>query len=283
MAATEIEQFWHDLKSDIKNNRVVLPALPEVALRTRKVLESGQVDSTQIAKVISADVVLSMRLLRVANSPLYRTSQQIDDIKTAVTRLGTTNVRSLVTSLATEQLFQNELASPLKKRMLAHYAEHSVRVAAIAHVLADRYTSLDPDEAMLAGVIHDIGKLPIIEYSECLPELTSDDRKFSKVLEVLHSRVGGLILKAWKFPEALVDVAAEHENLQRDENMDADYTDVVLIANLLSHIGTDHSVTKLDWSEIPAFRRLALTPEESIDAIRDAREEIVELERLLAV
>jgi len=283
MAATEIEQFWQDLISDIKNNRVVLPALPEVALRTRKVLESGQVDSTQIAKVISADVVLSTRLLRVANSPLYRTSQQIEDIKTAVTRLGTTNVRSLVTSLATEQLFQNELASPLKKRMLAQYAEHSVRVAAIAHVLADRYTSLEPDDAMLAGVIHDIGKLPIIEYSECLPDLTSDERKFSKVIEVLHSRVGGLILKAWKFPKELVDVAAEHENLRRDEKMDADYTDVVLIANLLSHIGTDHSSTKLDWSQIPAFRRLALTPEESIDAIRDAREEITELERLLAV
>jgi putative nucleotidyltransferase with HDIG domain len=283
MATTEIEQFWQDLIRDIKNNRVVLPALPEVALRTRKVVDSGQVNSTEIAKVISADAVLSMRLLQVANSPLYRTSQLIDDVKTAVTRLGTTNVRSLVTSLATEQLFQNKLASPMKKRMLAQYSEHSVHVAALAHVLADRYTSLDPDEAMLAGLIHDIGKLPIMEYSEYLPDLASDERKFSKVLEVLHSRVGALILKAWKFPEELVNVAAEHENLLRDENTDADFTDVVLIANLLSYVGTDHSYTKLDWSEIPAFRRLALTPEESIEVIKDAREEITELKRLFAV
>lgn len=280
MASTQIEQFWQDLVTDIRANRVVLPALPEIALKTRTLLDDPKVTAAQVAKVISADAVLTTRLLRVANSPLYRTRSQIEDVRTAVTRLGNANVRSVVTSLAMEQLYQSKLASPVKKKFLTQNWEHSVHTAALCHIIADTYTPLKPDEAMLAGLIHDIGKLPILEYSELLPDIMENENALNRLLEVLHTRVGTLVLKAWKFPEELINAVSDHENLQRDPGTDPDYGDVVLVANLLSHVGTDHRHTRLDWSTIPAFSRLALTPEESIEVLKNAREQIQEIKKL---
>ncbi len=282
MASTQVEQFWQDLVNDIRTNRLVLPALPDIALRTRKLLDNPKSTATQIARAIGADAVLTTRLLRLVNSPLYRTQSQIDDVRLAVTRLGNANVRSMVTSLAMEQIYQNKLSSPFKKRYLARSWEHGVMVAALSYVISDRYTGLNPDEAMLAGLIHDIGKLPIIEYSELLSDFNEDEAQLNRLLELLHPRVGSLVLHAWKFPPEMIEVAAGHEDLERAPETDADLTDVVIVANLLSHIGSDHPHTRLDWSMIPAFERLALTPEESIDVLKNAREQINEIKRLLA-
>jgi len=280
MASLQIEQFWHDLIADIKANRLELPTLPDIALKTRQMLDRGNVTTAQIAKVINADVVLSTRLLRVVNSPLYRGSRKVDDVRSAVTRLGNTNVRNIITTIAMEQLFQSKLASPLKKKLLEQNWNHSVHVAAMSYVIAQNFTSLKADEAMLAGLIHDIGKLPILEYSELMPELLDNEAALNRILTVLHTKVGALTLRSWKFPSDLITVASEHEDLERDPGYEADLTDVVIIANLLSYVGTDHPHTRHNWSTIPAFQRLALTPEESIAIIKDARDEIMEIKQL---
>jgi hypothetical protein len=80
----------------------------------------------------------------------------------------------------------------------------------------------------------------------------------------------------------MIEVAAGHEDLNARRRPTRTFTDVVIVANLLSHIGSDHPHTRLDWSVIPAFERLALTPEESIDVLKNAREQINEIKRLLA-
>ena len=132
-----------------------------------------------------------------------------------------------------------------------------------------------------AALIHDIGKLPILEYSELYPDLGADEATLNRLLEALHPRVGALVLRAWKFADHIVDAVAGHEDLKRDPLTPADYTDVITVANLLSRVGSRHPHTRLDWSEIPAFRRLALTPEESIATMKTAREQINELKQLL--
>lgn len=282
MASPVIEKFWNDLVSDIKANRISLPALPEVVFKTRKLLDDRNVTATQLSKAISSDVILTTRMLRVVNSPLYRSRKHIEDIKAAITRLGNNNVRSVVTSLAMEQLYKHAVARPVKK-ILTHNWEHSVNVASLSYFIARDYTPvrpLDPDEALLAGLIHDIGVLPILEYVELVPDLMINEKALHKVIEVLHTRVGKMVLKTWNFSEDLIKVVSEHEDLMRDPGVDPDYTDVVIVANLLSYVGTNHPHAHRDWSSIPAFRRLAMTPEESIELMRDAREEINEIRKI---
>ncbi len=280
MAPPQIEQFWHDLVSDIKSNRLELPTLPDTTLRARRLLDSGRVTAQQLSRLIGTDAVLSARLLRVANSPLYRGRRKIRDLKSAITRLGFGAVRSVITSIAMEQLYHHRLSSPAKRRFLEQTWDHSVHVAALAHVIARDFTDIPPDQALLGGLIHDIGKLPILEYAELLPEVMADDQLLDKLLTVLHTKVGILILRTWRFTEDLISVAAEHEDLMRDPRTETDLTDVVIVANLLSYVSSDHPLTRQDWSAIPAFHRLALTPEESIDIIRNARDEIGEIRSL---
>ena len=281
MASPLLEKFTRDIVFDIKHNKIVLPTLPEIALKARKLLTDNKSTSTQISKIISADAVISTRLLRVVNSPMYRTQIQIEDVRAAITRLGNAIVRSLITSLAMEQVYRTKL-SPQTNRLLKLNWEHSVQVAALSQIIAQKFTSLSPEEAMLGGLIHDIGKLPILEYSERIPELLSNEKTLQKVLAVLHPRIGSLILKTWNFQPYLVAVTTEHENLDRNPETGVDYVDVVLIANMLSYIGTDHPYTKLDWSKIPAFNRLKLPPEECIATIKAAKEEIAEVRQLIS-
>jgi len=281
MANSLIEKFCTDLVADIKANKITLPALPEVALKARKLLNEQNTTTVQVSKVISADAVISTRLLRVVNSPIYRTPNKVEDVKMAITRLGNANVRCLVTSLAMEQLYQAGFSAEIKAKLKENW-KHSLHVAALSFVIARDYTELSPDEAMLSGLIHDIGALPILEYAELLPDILSNEAALDRLVFVLHTKIGHLILRKWNFPDELVTVAREHENLERDTGINPDFTDIVLVANLLSYIGTDHPHTKLDWSMIPAFNRLALTPEESIAAIKDAHEEIIEIQNIFS-
>ncbi len=281
MANPLIEKFCRDLIADIKANKITLPALPEVALKARTLLSEKNTTTKQLSKVISADVVITTRLLRVVNSPLYRTRNKVEDIKMAITRLGNANVRSLITSLAMEQLYQAGFSKEVKQKLKDNW-QHSLHVAALSYVIARDFSNLSPDEAMLSGLIHDIGALPILEYAELLPDILANPAALDRLVFVLHTKVGHLILKKWNFPDELVTVAREHENFERDTGIDPDYTDVVLVANLLSHIGTNHPHTKLDWNSIPAFNRLAMTPEESIAAIKEAHEEIIEIQNIFS-
>jgi putative nucleotidyltransferase with HDIG domain len=232
-----------------------------------------------IAKAVSSDASIAARLLQVANSPLYRGTNAISNLQSAIARLGPPLVRNLVTSLILKQLFQTKSAA-LKHRMQTLW-EHSTHVAAISHILAGKFTRLKPDEAMLAGLIHDIGVLPILVKAEGFPELTQDMNQLESIIEKLHASIGRLILEAWKFPPELVSVAAEHEDLKRVSN-ETDYTDVVTVANLHSYLGSKHPLAQVKFTDVPAFTKLGLTPETSIATLEAAAAEMKEVRSLLA-
>lgn len=264
----------------VERNRLVLPTLPEVAERVRRALNDSKTTAGQLAKLINADPVLSAKLLQVANSPLYRGNARIESIQTAVARLGNRVVRELVSSFAVQQLF-SQRGKGAAHDLLKQVWTHSVRVAAISHVMTRLFTRLDPDHAMLAGLMHDIGTLPIVARAQKVPELLEDIPTLLQIATSLHTQLGKLILESWGFAETLVAVAAEHEDLYRDSGPEIDYVDVVMVANLHSYVGTDHNLAHMDWTKIPAFIKLGLGPDESLNALKEAREEIMEIQSLL--
>lgn len=272
-------QLLSKFMDDINHNRLNLPTLPEIAMKVRKMVEDPSTSAAQISVVISSDAALSAKLLQVSNSALYRGNKQIENVQHAITRLGSNVVRNIVTGIVMAQLYQPP-GDKYINQCLKDLWLHSTKVAAISHVMARQHTKLKPDQAMLGGLIHDIGAIPIYSEAGNIPELIEDKELLDRVVFKLHNLIGTSILDEWNFPQELIDAVSNHEDLERDSGTDIDYVDVVTVANILSYIGTSHRLAKLEWTEIPAFKKFGLSPEQSIEAMEEAQEEVALIQNM---
>ncbi len=259
-----------DIVDAINNDKLVLPTLPEVALQVREVAENPDSSVQELAKVINNDAAMTARIIRVCNSPLLRGSREITNLPMAVGRLGMAYTANLATGLAMEQMFQ-ATSEMIDKRMREVW-QSSTEVAGICHVLAAHYTKLKPDQATLAGLIHQIGVLPILTYIE-ENDVQINNIILDNLIDVMAPAIGSYILKKWDFSKDLQIVPKEHCNFKRQVPA-ADYADIVMVAKLQSLVGTEHPYTKKDWSKISAFERLGLDPEVDMNEAEDLTDEM---------
>lgn len=260
------EKVQQELIKAIDNDDLVLPTLPEVALKVREAAENPDIGIPQISKVIGNDAALTARIIKVVNSPLLRTTKAITDLQMAVSRLGINYTCNLATGLAMEQMFQ--ATSDVVDRKMREVWNKSTEIAGICHVLCKHYTRLMPDQATLAGLVHQIGVLPILTYAEDHNELLSDSISLNHVIEQIHPIIGDKILRTWDFPELIAMVPGQHLDFTRD-SAKVDYVDIVQVAILQSYLGSQHPYTQLDWSQIPAFSKLGLDPNQNMNDDED--------------
>ena len=251
------EKVQQELIQAIENDELVLPTLPEVALKVREAAEDPNVGIADLAKVIGNDAALTARIIKVVNSPLLRTSKEITDLQMAVGRLGINYTANLATGLAMEQMFQ--ATSDVVDKKMREVWNKSTEIAGICHVLCKHYTRLLPDQATLAGLVSQIGILPILTYAEDHSELLADSISLNHVIEKIHPIIGDRILRAWDFPEQIACIPSQYLDFQRN-SAKVDYVDIVQVATLQSYLGSQHPYTQLDWSQIPAFAKLGLDP-----------------------
>ncbi|TWC34611.1 HD-like signal output (HDOD) protein [Pseudomonas sp. SJZ079] len=260
------EKVQQELLQAIENDDLVLPTLPEVALRVREAAEDPDIGIPQLSKVIGNDAALTARIIKVVNSPLLRTNREITDLQMAVSRLGINYTCNLATGLAMEQMFQ--ATSDVVDRKMREVWNKSTEIAGICHVLCRHYTRLLPDQATLAGLVHQIGILPILTYAEEHNELLADSISLNHVIEQIHPIIGDKILRTWQFPELITQVPSQYLDFTRD-SAKVDYVDIVQVATLQSHLGSEHPYTQLDWSKVPAFSKLGLDPNVDMQADED--------------
>jgi HD-like signal output (HDOD) protein len=260
------EKVQQELIHAIENDELVLPTLPEVALRVREAAEDPDIGIPQISKVIGNDAALTARIIKVVNSPLLRSNKEITDLQMAVSRLGINYTCNLATGLAMEQMFQ--ATSDVVDRKMREVWNKSTEIAGICHVLCRHYTRLMPDQATLAGLVHQIGVLPILTYAEEHNELLADSISLNHVIEQIHPIIGDKILRTWEFPEPIAIVPSQYLDFTRD-SAKVDYVDIVQVATLQSYLGSEHPYTQLDWSTVPAFAKLGLDPQVDMQADED--------------
>ena len=260
------DKVQQELIQAIDNDDLVLPTLPEVALKVREAAEDPNIGTPQLSKVIGNDAALTARIIKVVNSPLLRTNKEITDLSMAINRLGINYTCNLATGLAMEQMFQ--ATSDVVDRKMREVWNKSTEIAGICHVLCKQFTRLLPDQATLAGLVHMIGALPILTYAEDHNELLSDSISLNHVIEQIHPIIGDKILRTWEFPEQIAMIPSQYLDFSRD-SAKVDYVDIVQVATLQSYIGTEHPYTKLDWSQIPAFAKLGLDPSQDISEDED--------------
>jgi putative nucleotidyltransferase with HDIG domain len=153
--------------------------------------------------------------------------------------------------------------------------KHSILVASLSYVLAKKRTRLNPDEAMLAGLLHDIGEFYILTRVKDYPDLFADEAATNEIIANWHAEVGRAILESWEIPEEIATAVQDHEVFDRIHPAPADLTDVIMAANILS--GEDMPES-LNWETAPpAFGQLRLDSETCSMVMLESEEEMKQI------
>lgn len=208
----------------------------------------------------------------MANNALYRGSSEITNLQLAISRMGLKLTKTLVTSHAITQMFNQP------KGVLKHFFEelqqHSTSVSAHAYAIATHFTKIDPDDALLAGLVHNIGYLPMARCVESFPEIEKDPSLLIEVMGNVHTQVSEMILKSWGFPQHIIDASIYYVEQFRQGEETVDLTDIVIIAGLNAYRGTDHPCTLPDWSQYPAFKKIGIKSREDLNMLDELEPEI---------
>jgi len=271
-----------ELEKEADANQLQLPSLPDIIFLIQEAIDDSNKGVNHVARIIQLDPTLSARLLTIANSPLYRGNLQLLDLKQAIQRLGLTVTRNIVTSLIMHNMFTVSSAK-LHNKIKALW-QHSCRVAAISQVIASLTPKVQPDRAMLAGLLHDIGVLPILIYADQTSNGTAHPEVLDEVITQLSKNLGQKIIESWKLGDDLSRVPVAVDDWERDHDGGADYADVVMIAHIHSQFGENTGQQIPPLTRIPAFNKLSISkmgPHAGLELIEQAREEINATIRLL--
>lgn len=254
MTPVEQQSFLEELLACIDSKEIALPTLPDAALKLRKLIDDPNVSASQIVLAISGDPIISAQVIKTANSAAFSDKPPVASVQDAVSRLGYRLLHNIVLGLTVGEMFRS--ANPVINRRLKAVWEHCRGVAAISYVIALRQKHLQPDHAMMAGLIHDIGAIPVCLFA-AKKGMSPDAETLDALIRKCHEQVGLRLLKNWNFPRDLIDVAAGHEDFHREVER-ADYADVVAVANM-----QERGTAKITaWDNVAAAKRLGMTVEE---------------------
>lgn len=272
--------FVAELAQEVSRGRVELPSFPDVVARVRNALADEDVSNEQIARIVSSDPGLAARVFALANSAaMNRGGRTITDLKTAVNRIGHNNVRTAAVAFAIAQLRRAAELRHIAKELEGLWQE-STMVAALAYALASRARGINADEAMLAGLLHNVGKIYILARAHRHQTLFQDAATINQIMRDWHANVGKAIVDNWGFPEHISEAVGEHENIDRHAGQ-PDVTDILTVAVMMSSFFGHDADLELNMQGVKAFWRLELDNEKCVHVMRDCAEEIALLRSAL--
>jgi HD-like signal output (HDOD) protein len=205
------------LVEKIKQDALVLPTLPEIALRVRKAADDPDINLNQMSDIISQDPALSLGMLKVANSAILGRSVKVESVNQAVTRIGLRQIKSIATAMALEQVFvsKNEIVSMYLKKSW----NKTVDVASVAislmtfYMKVNKHSSLTLDTLTLAALVHNIGVLPILTEAESHPDVFANPTFLQQAIIKLAGNIGGEVTKAWGFSDDFITLVTSWSDL----------------------------------------------------------------------
>lgn len=269
-----LEDIARDLSGDVN-----FPTCMDAAILVRNTLKDPQASLERVVQVVGVEPLISSKLLRLANSVSYNPGgKRVSDLSAAINRLGFEAVRTTSLAVAMDQM--------LKSRNLAAFDdiarqawEHSLQVAAIARVLARRIGRVKPDEAMLAGLVHDIGIFYLLFRAAEYPEYRDNRAAMLDLIRGWHESIGESLLHILGLPEHITEAVRDHDQPQNIETPSS-LRDLLYFANLLATDSEYGMPTELDpsWSDKAIADR-----ERFADLLDEANDDIIELRAALSV
>lgn len=281
VASSDAFVFVQSLAAELSNGKVELPSFPDVAVRVRKVLADEKTTVEQVVRVVGSEPALAGRLLKMANSAAFnRSGKSVTDLRTAINRMGYNMVRSAAMSFAMAQIRASESLKGIEP-WLEDLWKQSTHVAAVAYVLAKRYTGRNADEALLTGLLHGVGKLYILTRTVQHPALFHDQSSLHALLRDWHASIGKAILENWDLPEEVCSAVNDHEDIAREHDGPADLTDLVTVAVMMAAYADHAEDLELNMQGIKAFHALGLDGAKSQLVMKEMADEIDALRQAL--
>jgi HD-like signal output (HDOD) protein len=250
--------FVQSLATELSSGKVELPSFPDIAMRVRKVLVDDNVTPDKVVLVVSSEPALAARLLQIANSAAINFSgKAVTDLRTAVARLGFNMVRSAAIAFALSQLKKVDALKGLEQP-LEELWQRSAAVAATSHVVAGRLSKVNPDTALLAGLLHGVGQLYILARARQHPALFADQPAYQAIVRDWHSSIAKALLENWEIAEEVVAAVSGFEEFEREHKGPPDLTDVLTASYLLVSYRDHLESIELNLQGVTACKRLQL-------------------------
>jgi HD-like signal output (HDOD) protein len=243
--------FLRKLRLQLAVGDVRLPSFPDIAARVQKVLEDPRSAPAKVAVVVRSEAALAARILRLANSSFLNPSgERINDLRIALTRLGVQLVRCTAVSFALQQMQFGGGDTARRSRLHELWREGAL-VAAIAYVLARETRAANPDEALLTGLMHNIGNLYITLQAPAGMDVQAAGE--------IHPQLAAAILTHWKFPAAIIAAVGQQNAADPEPRAEPGLSEILKAAAALVPCVGKRDALPAIVAAVPAFSRLELT------------------------
>jgi len=275
----ELKQFVSDL-----------PTLPVVFQELFSRMQDPDTQVSELAEVIGKDQALTVKILKMVNSAFYGPASQVSTISRAVIIMGFQAVRSAALAVSVFDQFKG-LESTARAFTLEDFWRHSIGVSCVAKQFSMVLGRAHPEDAFVAGLLHDVGKLVMLQhFPEDVDDLTraADEQQLTwracedVLFPINHSRIGRALFRAWDFPVAVIEAVACH-HAPEEASRYAELAAIVHLADYFSYhldAGCPGAVAPRMHSQ-DAAQLLGLTPDLASQVVERAREEMDESLELL--
>ena len=196
-------EAFKSIAAEASRGDLVFPTNVNATLKIQQALDDPNCHIESAAKLVLAEPLLAARTVAIANSVAYnRSGREIANVRTAVTRLGFRTLHSMVAALVVRQ-FGGKPTNPELRKKAEQLWAHTAHVAALAHVIAHKVTHLDPETAMFAGIVHEVGGFYLLSRAEEFPGLLDGDPE--DWVEYGERIIGRAVLKQLSVPEAVTE------------------------------------------------------------------------------
>ncbi|HXS28090.1 MAG TPA: HDOD domain-containing protein [Steroidobacteraceae bacterium] len=273
--------FVQMLATELSSGKVDLPSFPDIAMKVRRALADENVSADRVVRVVSSEPALAARLLQIANSAALNFSgHAVTDLRTAVARLGFNMVRSAAIAFAMSQLKKVDELRGLEQP-LDDLWRRSAAVAAMSHVVARRLTKVNPDTALLAGLLHGVGELYILTRAKQHPELFANPAAYQMVVRDWHSSIAKALLENWEMAEEVIVAVSDFENFDREHRGPADLTDALTVGFLIVSYQDHPDTIELNMQGVTACTRMQLDNAAYEKLIRESADEVTAMQQAL--
>ena len=266
--ADAARRFAQELATAIGRGALDLPAWSRMTERARAALTDENLDDERLAQLLTAEAGLAVRVLTIANAAMFaRGGSRTTDLKFAVMRLGRDCVRSAVYAYALAQLRHAPRLLRLREDLRQLWRD-STAVATLSRLVATATGAVDPDEALLAGLLHNIGKLGLLAQLEQAPAELRASPGREALLIAWHARIGLALALHWRLPEEICTAIAEQDTLAATRGGRPNLNDVLAVA--VAGTGVDQDVEQVA-AHLAAFSRFGLDAHHWLDLLQRAR------------